>query len=164
MLFAHIKAVLVVWGLGCLMWGCQTVKNDTKNTYLPSKEQLAYRARMFNEFLRWRAYDRAKYLVATPLRSAFEMRWEREKDLVHIIGFDVRDVTLEKGGKEALIVVIHDRYLATASSLQKRIFQQRWVVEQGDWFFKEDAVEKPSSAPAKPKPPPSSYMIPRTIP
>lgn len=145
---------------------CQPVKQDKKNTFLPSSDQLVYRAKIYNEFLRWRAYDRAKFLVAPHLRSAYEMKWEREKEIVHITGFDVRDVTLQKGGKEALIVVIQDGYLSTSSALKKKIFQQRWIVHDGDWFFVEDAkdIKKPTSRTTQPVTPRSSYMIPRTIP
>ncbi|TNE51228.1 MAG: hypothetical protein EP343_03825 [Deltaproteobacteria bacterium] len=133
--------------LGILMaslWGCHNTKNDNKPSIIAPKSQLAERAKLFNQFLRWRAYRRAKFLVAPALRKAYMVKWEQERGHVNITATDIRDITIEKGGEKALVLVVHNRYLASSSSLQRVVFHQRWVANAGYWFYVGVSKDKPA--------------------
>lgn len=144
--------VLVV--MAVVFLGCHNTKNDNKPSIIAPKSQLAERAKLFNQFLRWRSYRRAKFLVAPALRKAYMVKWEQERGLVNITGTDIRDITIEKGGNKALVLVVHNRYLASSSSLKRVVFHQRWVANSGYWFYVGVSKDKPAKVSELPKPKP----------
>jgi len=142
---------LFLFGWLGLGWcGCKQVKEDKAEPAAP-KSQLAYRAKMFNQFLRWRSYKRAKQLVAPGLRSKYMLLWEKERGTVNITEVDIRDITVLKSGSEAHVLVVHQRYSSNSPSLKRVVFLQKWVANQGVWFFvgKAAGQKKPKEAKAK---------------
>ncbi len=145
--------------LGFLLLGCHTVKD--KESPAAPKSQLAYRAKVFNQFLRWRSYKRAKELVAPGLRSKYMMKWEKERGRVNITGTDVRDITVQKNGKEAHVLVVHQRYTSRRPALKRIVFRQKWVAHEGVWFYVGKPVERAASKLRVPKTPVKPPVKPR---
>lgn len=125
---------VIVAGVFALVSGCTLGDKRTAHLLAP-KSQLFYRANMFNKFLRWKAFRRAKMLVMPSQRADFMMQWERDRPHIRITGYSVRDVTELKKGKEALVLVVMQRHRLPSVSVKRIVEHQRWESKDGQWFF-----------------------------
>ena len=114
-------------------WACQ--HNKPKGTK-PSKSLLGERVKMFNTFLRWRSYARAKMLVAPKKRSDYIMAWEQVRTDLKIMDLIVRDVTFAEEGKEAYVIIVARCQLLPSPYVKRMVYQQHWKADKkGQWYF-----------------------------
>lgn len=115
------------------MSGC-TSTSKVQEVLAPSR-QLRYRVGMFNKYLRWKAFRRAKLLVMPKKRPAFVMKWEKNRPYIRITGFSIRDITETEPGKKAVALIVVHRHRLPSVSVQRVLEQQRWESKKGYWFF-----------------------------
>lgn len=141
-LFKYSVFLLLSVGL----MGSSCTSSQRVEEILAPSGQLRYRAGMFNKYLRWKAYRRAKLLVMPKLRPAFALKWERERPHVRITSYSVRDITEVEKGKVAIVLVVIHRHRLPSVSVKRVLEQQRWESDKGYWFFV--GLEKKKDAPA----------------
>lgn len=125
--------IIFILSMAWLSSGC--VPKGKAAELLAPKKQLYYRANMFNKFLRWKAFQRAKMLVLPQKRPSFIVQCERDRPHLRITDYKVRDVTEIKEGKEAIVLVVIHRHRLPSVSVKRVMEQQRWKSKNGNWFF-----------------------------
>ena len=90
----HVCLVVIV----CFFSACQA---PLKKRILPNQKLLQFTVNKFNQMVRWKHYAAAKRMVDHTVRSRTMILWERMRDVRNITGYRVRDISLQKEGKEA---------------------------------------------------------------
>ena len=146
--------------------GCPNKTQKRRSDVKGSRSQLLMRAKKFNNFLRWRTFTRAKLLVAPGLRAAYMLKWEKERELVRISEFALRDITMVKDGIEAIILVVQKGFSLNSPIVKRTLIQQKWRSHDGVWFYignvkALDSKKQPSSK--RTRPPKIQLPISKTI-
>lgn len=129
--YRHLSGLCVLALFFFFTLGCR----ETKGPFPPSKQALYFKVQAFNKFIRWRAYERAKPLVESSKRSEHFLLWEKERPFLKITDMQIRDVTFQKKGYEALVMIVMNCYRLPSASLQRVVYQQKWTVQKGSWFY-----------------------------
>ncbi len=117
--------------------GCPK-KSEIPKESLPPKSQLFLRVKMFNKFIRWKEYRRAKELVLPSLQAEYMLRWVKRRPNLRITAYAIQDLTIDKKKKKALVLIVQKRYLLPSITLQRVVFYQQWKPHHGLWFYEKD--------------------------
>lgn len=127
----RIGMVMVILALALGLAGCP----DTKAKVAQRQIDLGERAKQYNECFFWRDYERASWFVVPDQRAAFQAFAEQRRQGYTLESFIVKAVALSAAGDQAAVTVQRSFVQSPSITLQSEVFNQRWVLVQGDWYL-----------------------------